>query len=165
MIAFQPNQALALNPLILSHIFQVLDKSNPDHMTFWAVLLVSFFLLLRKSNIVIDKLSDFDPIKLLCRQDIKLHAGGAWVTLRWSKTNQFGQHLTFPLPLIPGLVLCPVSALHRMWGLRPGQFGPCFRRADNRPFMYYQYHTLLRGALKAAGYQAHLYSSHSARRG
>ena len=42
----QPLQALAINSLILNHIYSTLDLANPDHATFWAICLTSFFLLL-----------------------------------------------------------------------------------------------------------------------
>ena len=160
----QPTQALAMNPIILNHIFNVLDHNNPEHVTFWAMCLTAFFLLLRKSNMVVDRLSD-STANILQRTDILFRHSKVLVTLRWSKTNQFGEHLIFSLPRIPNSNLCPVTAIERMFGLVPASSGPCFRRLDGEAFTYYQFHVLLRQMLLKAGYPAHLYSSHSFRRG
>ena len=162
---YEPRQALAMNPVILHHIYQTLNLNCGDDATFWVLCLVSFFLLLHKSNVVIDSLTDFDINKLLCREDISFHNNGVWVTLRWSKTNQFGKHLNFSLPYIPGSVLCPTTALQKMWGLRPASTGPCFRRVDGAPVTYYQFQVKLRSCLKKKGYPEHLFSSHSFCRG
>ena len=159
----QPCQALAINPVILNHMFYTLNMNDPLHVTFWAMCLTSFFLLLRKSNIVVDRLTD--PVsQLVHRRDITFNDHEALVTLRWSKTNQFGEHMIFSLPEISGSNLCPVLALKCMYGLVRGE-GVCFRRVSGKPMTYYQYHTLLRQSLSAAGYDAERYSSHSMRRG
>ena len=158
-------QALAITPEILHQLYYTLDHNNGDDATFWAACLLMFFLLLRKSNAVADTLKSADSAKLLCRQDIEWNSESVFVTLRWSKTNQFGEHLTFSLPKIPGSILCPVRALRRMWGLRPSEVGWCFQREDGRPFTYYQFHNKLRQGLTKVGLDATLYSSHSMRRG
>ena len=115
----QPLQALAMNPVILNHIYLTLNLNNPDDVTFWAMCLTCFFLLLRKSNVVVDTLKD-STVNLLQRSDLKFVKGEILVMLRWSKTNQFGESLVFSLPQIPGSVLCPVTALTKMCGLVPG---------------------------------------------
>ena len=85
------------------------------------------------------------------------------VTLRWTKTNQFGEHMTFSLPRIESM-LCPVYALTRMWGLVPAKCGVCFRHINGEPFTYNQFHTMLRKSLTLQGYAAEAYSSHGLRR-
>ena len=132
-------------------------------MTFWSLCLTCFFLLLRKSNVVVDSLTNYDLYKILCQEDIEFYDEGTWVTLRWSKTNQVGHRLVFLLPSIPGLILCPVAALKHMWGL----VGPCFRGADGRPFSYYQFMVKLRNALALKGYPPPptAFSAHSFLRG
>ena len=160
----QSKQALAINPLILNHLYDVLNHNDLLHVTFWAICLTSFFLLLRKSNMVVGTAMD-GVENVLHHSDLKFVKGEVRVTLRWSKTNQFGEHLVFSLPQIPGSKLCPVSAILNMCGLVPGHSGVCFRHKDGSPFTYYQFHTTLRAALERAGYPAHLFSSHSFRRG
>ena len=161
----QPRQALAINPIILHHIYGMLNMDLPEDVTFWAVCLTSFFLLLHKSNSVVDSLNPTDCSKVLHRQDYTFFKDEVQVLLRWSKTNQFRQYLVFSLPKISGSILCPYSALSRMWSLVPGNAGLCFRRVSGLPFTYYQLHSKLCKSLRLAGYPDHLYSSHSMRRG
>ena len=158
-------QALAMTPEILYKLYFTLDHTNGDDATFWAACLTMFFLLLRKSNAVADTLKSADDRKLLCRQDLEWKSDSVLITLRWSKTNQFGEHLTFSLPKVPGSNLCPVKALKNMVGLRPASRGWCFQRQDGRPFTYYQFHAKLKKGLRLIGLDASLYGSHSIRRG
>ena len=64
--------------------------------------------------------------QLLCRQDLKMVNGELRVTLHWSKTNQFGEHLVFSLPEVENSVLCPVTAICNMIALVPGRTDLCF---------------------------------------
>ena len=41
-----PRQALAINPLILTQIYHSLNNQDPTDVTFWAISITSFFLLL-----------------------------------------------------------------------------------------------------------------------
>ena len=66
-----PHQALPMDPTILINIRNKLNLANPMHATFWAACLVSFFLLLRKSNVVAESAEKMDLSKQLCRQDLK----------------------------------------------------------------------------------------------
>ena len=87
------------------------------------------------------------------------------MTLHWSKTNQFGEHLVFSLPVVENSVLCPVTAICNMIALVLARTGLCFRRPGGLPFMYYQFHAKLHSALRLAGYQEQLFSLHLFRRG
>ena len=156
-----PHQALPMDPTILINIRNKLNLANPIHATFWAACLVSFFLLLRKSNVVVESAEKVDLSKQLCRQDLKWFQNCIQVTLRWSKTNQFGQKLTFSLPRIPGSLLCPYQAVWNVVVLVPASSGLCFVRPGGAPFTYYQYHSMLHSTLKSCGYPVHLFSSHS----
>ena len=117
VISFVPKQALAIDPITLLYIYDTLDLSNSDDVTFWAICLTSFFLLLRKSNVVADTLTDFDHNKLLHRSDLVWKSDSVEVTLCWSKLISLDSTWFFSLPKIPGSALCPVTALHNMIGL------------------------------------------------
>ena len=161
-----PHQAYPMSPQILCNIKQCLDLTNPEDIMFWAICLMAFFLLFRKSNLVPDKLSDLDKSKLLCRRDLIWLQQSILVSIRWAKTNQFGEVMTYPLPKIPGSELCPYSAMQAIFECLPADADSlCFIRSDGRPFTYYQFQTKLRKALTLAGYEAWAFSSHSFRRG
>ena len=140
---YVPRQVVLIDPLILLHIRRTLDLQNPLHATFWAICLVSFFLLLGNSNVVEDLVKNPDLTKQLCREDLQWYEQYIRVTLRWTKTNQFGRKLTFTLLKINGSELCPYTAMKNMIGLVLARHGLCFIHADGLPFTYYQYHTLL----------------------
>ena len=155
--SYVPRQALAMTLVILSQIHDTLDHGSPDDVTFWAACLVAFFLLLRKSNLVPVTLSSFDYNKQLCQEDFKWFPDHVEVTLRWTKTNQFGKHEVFSLPRIPDSKICPYQACYSMWSLLPGDKGICFKRPDGRPLIYSQFQNKLRSCLKQLNYPQQLF--------
>ena len=61
-----PKRALPITPQILKDMFGL----DPEDSTIWYVILFTFFLMARKSNMVPVSVTDFDPDKQLLRQDI-----------------------------------------------------------------------------------------------
>ena len=162
---YMTRQAFPMTPALLVKIKASLNLNEASDATFWAGCLVAFFLLLRKSNLFPSTLKTFDAKKQLCRQDFQWLKDKVIVTLRWSKTNQFGRHERFSLPRIPNSAICPYQALQNMWELLPGETGICFKRPDSNPFTYYQFQTKLKKAVEVAGKDPSMFSSHSFRRG
>lgn len=160
-------QAHPITPQILARIRATLDFNKVDDITFWAMCLVSFMLMLRKSNLVPDTSKGFDRKKQLTRGHLRFVDGAVWVTIVWSKTLQFHlKELKFPLLEIPGSDLCPVKALKLMVQRLPlARHQPCFTRSSGQPWTYSQYQNKLRQCLKRCGYNSALFSSHSMRRG
>ena len=160
------HQAFPMTPNILLDIRSTLGLTNPEDATFWAICLVAFYLLFRKSNLVPVNVTGWCAHQLLCRKDLWWTDHCIMVTIQWSKTNQFGEPMTFPLPRIPGSRLCPMFAMENMIMLNPiSPHELCFVRPGGHPFMYYQFHSKLRKALKRTGHPECMYSSHSFRRG
>ena len=56
----------------------------------WCAFVFAFFMMARKSSIVPNSVLNFDPVKYLCRKDVRLTSYGLEVQLKISKTNQFG---------------------------------------------------------------------------
>lgn len=161
-------QASPITPQILADIRGTLNLSEIDHATFWAACVLSFMLMLRKSNFVPSKKSSFDASKQLSRGHIKfVREDAAWVTIVWSKTLQFRlKELRYPLLRIHGSQLCPVWALQNMLRLNPqDEDKPLFCRENGEPWTYSQFARRLRIALEDAGYQAQKFSCHSFRHG
>ena len=84
-------QAAPLSPHILCKVHSLLDLTTPFDATLWALLLVAFFTLSRKSNLVVTGKKAFDRRRQLCRFDVLIGEKGLLVQFRWSKTNQFGK--------------------------------------------------------------------------
>lgn len=119
-----PNRKLAVTPDILARVIRRLDLFSPFNSAFVAAMLVAFFGFFRKANICPAKdfstsTEDISPVR---RCDFESASDGTLVrvNLRRTKTIQYGQRiLRVPLPAIPGSVLCPVTALQRLFSLVP----------------------------------------------
>ena len=74
--------------------------------------------MLRKRHLLAGSHHTFDPSQQLVRSDFQIFPWGALVTIRWSKTIQFGSHKSL-IPLIPDFPLCPVFATQRAFSLVP----------------------------------------------
>jgi hypothetical protein len=112
----------------------------------------------------------FDQNKQLCRRDIIVSDDLLLVSIKWSKTIQFGERvLQIPLLGISDSVLCPLSAYKRMCDLIPAAGdSPAFvikRGSEWLPVTYIHMQTFLRSLLKKTGRDPEIYSSHSFRRG
>lgn len=160
-------QAEPITPKILLDMRSMMNLSNPLHVVLWALFLVGFYLMLRKSNLVPDSIQTFDPFKQLLRSDLQLNKKAAVFHIKWTKTLQFGQKiLSIPVPANRRSKLCPVKLLRRMLRLREGKReDPLFADCRGRPITYSVLLTNLRRFLKQAGYKQQLFSGHSLRRG
>ena len=82
-------RARPMTPALLRKIHQQLDFRNTDHILFWGVCIIGFFLLFRKSNLIPDTKTGFLPGKQLRKKDICLTKTNAVVGIRWAKNEQF----------------------------------------------------------------------------
>ena len=140
-----PSPAPPLSLPVLNDIHKLLDFSKEEDVIFWAVILVGFFLLLRKCNLVPDSGSTFDPDRQLKRSDIEYFQDHAKVTLRWTKNHQFGNKpLRFALPCIPDSHLCPVSAVIHVTKLVDGAPNDSvFKKSNGMTYSYNNLQTKL----------------------
>ena len=161
---------LPINPHILLKIRSLLDLSSSVDAVFWAACLLAFFGFLRKSNLFPPSAAKFDPSKHLLRDDFTLFNWGIMLTIRWSKTIQFGERiLRAPIPWLPNHPLCPVQALLGAFSLTQGAppTGPAFviiKEGRVSPFPPSKFVSMLRTHLSSLGFQANLFSGHSFRR-
>ncbi len=160
---------LPITPTILLQIKQSLDMDAPVNVVFWAVCLVLFFGLLRKSNVLATQ--DFSAQKHLCRGDIYAHIWGLHLDLRWTKTLQDKSRvLQVPLPRILGHPLCPTTAVIQALDYTKGapNQGPAFCYSAGGQFVPLSYPVfikMLKCCLKKLGYPESDYAGHSFRRG
>jgi len=112
---------LPITPAILLGIRSQLHLQEPKDILFWAVCLVAFFGLFRKSNLLPATCHGFSTLKQLTRGDITKCSQGLAVRVKWSKTVQFRERqYQVPLPFLQGQPLCPVTALVSLMALDPG---------------------------------------------
>ena len=88
------------------------DFTHPIQVATWAVIMLSFHLLVRKSNLVPNTAVEFSSIYKLVCTDIHFHRGLILVNIKWSKNTQIGNRVTMPLLKRNGPA-CPVTALKR----------------------------------------------------
>ena len=164
-------QKLPITFDILMGIFTKLELTASFDRCFWSACLVAFFSFFRKSNLLVQSLSAFDPSRHLCATDAKFEPKGVVLTVRWSKVIQFRERLLHvPLPHIPKSPFCPSTALLTLLldCPVPGEPTPLFRYRSNRNIFVLTQDTFIRKlhvCLRELGYEARDFSGHSFRRG
>ena len=115
-----PSPKLPMTVDILLFIPSQLHLSDSKHASFWAICLVSFFGLFRKSHLLPISPRDFNPGTFLTHSDFTFSGSNLLIRVRWSKTIQFGQRtVTVPLIAMPSSRLCPVTAVMHAFSLTP----------------------------------------------
>ena len=94
----------------ISHLVNINDQKQ---LAIWVAMLFGFFMFLRKSNLV-PTARVHDPWHQLSRRDIKLQGDLILVLIKWSKTNQFGEKMQYPIYARKTPEICPVHLLKVM---------------------------------------------------
>ena len=166
IMAHEPKQALPLTPEILLDMFDFIDLDLLSDKIFWGILLVGFWGMFRKSNLVSDSRHSFDPTKQLTVGHISFVPGMAVVKVTWAKNIQNRERaLEIPLFEVEGSPLCPVRILKLLVTLQQRKIYPLFGNRKVAFFSYNQFQKKLRLVLNKAGYRGKDFSSHSMRRG
>jgi len=167
---------LAITPAHLRGFLRDLDFGVPDNVVLFTAYLVGFWAFLRKGNLVPGRSSDFSDRQILRFKDVRFDAQGrAWLTLRNTKTIQFGERVvTLPLALLPAsdVGLCPSTWLRKLL-TAAGDFdpeAPLFSlppRGARRPCIlsYDRFRKELKRLLALQGVDYSKFSGHSFRRG
>lgn len=162
-------QADPITPAILKEIYKALDMTKNENIVYWCLFLFAFYLFARKSNLVPTVKKDLKEKKFLCHKDVECFENTLIVSMRWSKTIQFGERiLRTPLVAISGSNLCPVTAYKQMRAtVRAKNDDPLFKLSENKCIFYKQYQKkqLLKNVVKKIGLKSDSFSSHSFRRG
>lgn len=166
-------QKLPITTQILTNLYSQLDLATSLDASFWAICLVSFFGMFRKSHLLPTNKGRFDHTKQLTKSDIRVHHWGVLLIIRWSKTIQFRERVVqIPLPRIPDSPLCPTTAVMTALSFTSAQSQPdsqAFNWVDSHSnlhvFTYDSFLAKLRLYLAALAVDPKLYASHSFRRG
>ena len=155
-----------LTPKILTDLFTFLDLSKRVDLCFWATLLVGFFGMLGKSNLMPDSKILFDGMHQLTWGHISFRSGVAVIQVTWAKNIQNRERL-LEIPLFPiaGSILCLVATL-RLLLAKPGHDSqPLFGSRSKILFTYPQFQKCFKRLLTRAGCQGRDFSTHSMRWG
>ena len=156
-----------------SSIAQPLSLTMLNKMVSYIPIVISFHLLLRKSNLVSNSVAEFKVAQQLQCHDIHFHHGMALVNIKWSKTKQTGNQVAMPLLKGKGPA-CPIAGLKKLFLLVPASpLDPLFvfhrTKAYSQSclsiFTYSSLMLYLRHWLEWAGYEPYRYSCHFLRRG
>ena len=159
-------QAQPLTPDVLMDILAFLDLNKRADLLFWGSLLMGFFGMFRKSNLIPDRRDAFDPTRQLMRGHVQFREGIAIIQGTWTKTIQ-GREKVLEILIFPkeNSPLCPVTVLKAILS-KPGRSQhPLFGTHREVAFTYSQWQRKFRKLLKKAGYRESAFSSHSMRRG
>ena len=87
-----------------------------EHPLFFSALyILAFFSFLKISNMVPHSASTFDVYRHLFHGDVMLSYDMAIILVKWYKTNQLRNKVVkLSIPVLPGSLLCPVTALKRL---------------------------------------------------
>ena len=110
-------QAAPVTPEILIRMSRVVDYTNQIDMVAWVATLIGFTMFLRKSNLVPDTQTSFEPQMQFRRQDFNLTGPFSvmMAEITWAKNIQFRQKI-LRLPVLPvkNKAICPVLWVHYM---------------------------------------------------
>ena len=166
ILNYPVKQAQPLTPEILSNLYVYLDMNKRKDLVFWGLLLVGFFAMLRKSNLVSDTKESFNGEKQLTRGHVTFSGNIAILKVTWAKNIQFRERvLEIPLFPINNSLLCPVTTLKAILSRKGKDSAPLFGSGSKPLFTYSSFQRKFRGVLNKAGYRGSLFSSHSMRRG
>ena len=168
-----PDQKQPMTPELLVRLHTMLDLATSLDASFWAICLVAFYGLFRKSHLLPTAANQFNPSKQLTKADFKIFYWGTLITVRWSKTIQFRERVVeIPLPAIPDSILCPTAAIinaFRFTSSLSTRASQAFNWVDGSGVLhsltYSSFVSKLRLHLSSLGEDPKLYAGHSFRRG
>ena len=134
-----------LTPEILKDILAQLNLEKYVDIVFWAMLLIGFFAMLCKSNMVSDTIEGFDPIKQLTRGHIEFIEEIAIIKVTWAKNIQNQEKLLeIPLFSVAGSVLCPVATLKWLLSMKGKKHYLLFGKGNKPLFTYSKFQKKLK---------------------
>ena len=160
---------LPITPLILATIKAALDgQATFDDIMLWAACCVGFFGFMRCGEFTVAAAATYDSSKHLSVRDVAVdnHTDPTMiaVTLRYSKTDQFGAGTTVHLGRT-ATSICPVSALFNYLAVRPPGEGHLFITQEGTPLTKALFMQRVKAALSQAGMDTSWYKGHSFRIG
>ena len=115
-------QAAPITPEILLKMSRVVNYTNLTDMVAWVATLVGFTMFLRKSNLVPDTMTTFNPKMQFTRSDFFVTGPTSvmMAEITWAKNLQFKQRV-LRLPVLPveNKAICPVMWMHYMMSKVP----------------------------------------------
>ena len=157
---------------ILRGIYSHLNPTYSVDASLWAICLVAFLGMFRKSHLPVTENGSFDAAQQFTKSDFQFFPWGVIIGVRWSKTIQFRERVvSIPLPWVPGSLFCPVAAITHAFSFTVG--APSLSQAFQwltpslhlREFSYGLFMSKLRACLSSCGLSKKDFGSRSFRQG
>ena len=120
---------------MLLQLHNRLNLESSIEASFWAICLVAFYGMFRKSHLLPMSPTSFDPRKQLTKADFKIFPRGVLTNIRWSNTIQYHGRVEISLPCIPRSPLFPTAAIVNALRFTASGFSTCsqaFNWSDDR---------------------------------
>lgn len=160
----QVSQKQPLSTDQLLQMYRIVDKASRKERVMWAAIVVSFRTLLRKSNLLPDKL-DGESEHLVLRRDVESTDYGYCINVYSTKTLRHRERvLKLPVVRTPGSPLCAATALDYVFqhGI-PSSASPLFVY-QKFPILYADVLKYLKYLVKSIGLNPNEAGLHSLRR-
>ena len=158
-----------MKPLTVDQLMDIhkqVVESELDNI-YWAIMMLSFRSLLRKSNLVPDSRSVCDHV--LRRKDIEVHEWGVMLKVRSSKTLQHKEYvLQIPIYYVDNPRFCAASMVQAHISAFPAnEDSPLFVKQVNgklQPVLYRELLSFIKHSVTRVGLDSECYGAHSLRR-
>lgn len=149
----------------ICHVLPNICFSIYESYLFKAAYLLAYFGLLRVSEIVFT--NQLQANRPLLQSDVQIETGSRalLVSIRVSKTNQYGAPTTLRIPASGNQDFCCVTAMQKYFSLRPTGAYYLFSHINGSPLTRSQFSGILAKAIRTLGLSTHSYLSHSFRIG
>ena len=138
--------------------------SKYDNVLLWAACCLAFFGFLRCGEFTVPSQNEYDPTAHLSLEDIAVDNKSSptviQVNIKQSKTDPFRQGVQLYLGKT-NTDICPVSAILPYLAIRGARLGPLFVLEDGSYLTRQCFATMVSSALKLAGVNDKLYTTHS----
>ena len=149
----------------ICHVLPNICYSDFESCLFQSAYFLSYFALLRVSEVVFP--SYLQPDRPLLSGDIELVDDGntLLITIRISKTNQSGLPTTLRIPKSEDSSFCCVTTIRHYMHLRPANAYYFFSHANGTPLTQSQFSAVLAKAVRVLRLPTGIYTSHAFRIG
>ena len=172
-LARPTRQSVPIGPELLARIYEKVDTNSIKEVVCYTTLVLGFYLFSRKSNLVPDSRTTFNPKEQLCRKDARFEDPLTLIDIRWAKNHQkLKKELLLPLIKADDKRVCPIFWVRVMLNLVPGDpEDPLFQymqmergRMVMVPVTYYQLRKFLLEKIQLLGLDTTKYGLHGLRR-
>jgi hypothetical protein len=158
----QPITGEILGVMIRS--LSTVTSSSYEALLYEAAFSLAFFGFLRISEFTSTSKHSREAEMLLI-SDIKANAVNVTISLRHSKSNQFGRPQVIKLSRSINSQICPVQAVSKFIAVRPTQARPFLCHFDSNPLTRYEFQAMLKKVKSFTGLANQRITSHSFRIG